>query len=98
VPVGAAVALAVPFALARSSRQRERIDLAVAVTATLGVAYLIAGCIGVAFFGVLFFLALFLQKVWGYSPAARRGPGYDPAGWRSASADTPARYMVTPRS
>jgi EmrB/QacA subfamily drug resistance transporter len=132
VPIGLAVALAVPFALARSSRQRERIDLAGAVTATLGIAaliyalssatpsgaldtahwgsarviaglvagvvllvafalierrvrgpllppriladrsrasaFLIAGCIGVAFFGVLYFLTLFLQEVWGYSP------------------------------
>lgn len=31
--------------------------------------YLVAACIGVAFFGVLYFLTLFLQEVWGYSPA-----------------------------
>jgi EmrB/QacA subfamily drug resistance transporter len=133
VPIAVAVAIAVPFALTRSERLRERIDLVGAVTATAGVAaliyalssaapagpldvshwgslkvivglivgvllllafviteanvrnpllplrvladrnrsgaYLIAACIGVAFFGVLFFLTLFLQEVWGYSPA-----------------------------
>jgi EmrB/QacA subfamily drug resistance transporter len=132
VPIGVAVAIAVPFVLTKSDRQRERIDLVGAVTATAGVAaliyalssaapagpldvshwsspkvivgliagvvlllafviteanitnpllplrlladrnragaYMIAACIGVAFFGVLFFLTLFLQEVWGYSP------------------------------
>jgi EmrB/QacA subfamily drug resistance transporter len=132
VPIGIAVALAVPFGLIKSDRHSERIDLIGAVTATGGIAaliyalssaapagpydvshwgsakvivglivgvgllvgfviteanvknpllplrvladrnragaFLIAACIGVAFFGVLFFLTLFLQEVWGYSP------------------------------
>jgi EmrB/QacA subfamily drug resistance transporter len=141
VPIAVAVALTIPYALAKSRRRHERIDLAGAFAATAGIAalifalssaapsgpldtsqwgsakviaglaagivllvafvivearvrnpllpmriladrdrasaYLIAGCIGVAFFGVLFFLTLFLQEIWGYT-AVKAGLAFVP--------------------
>jgi EmrB/QacA subfamily drug resistance transporter len=40
-------------------------------------AYLISLCLGTALFGMFFFLGLFLQEVWGYSPL-RQGVAYLP--------------------
>jgi len=40
-------------------------------------AYLISLCIGTALFGLFFFMTLFVQQVWGYSPV-RSGIGYLP--------------------
>jgi len=38
-------------------------------------AYLISLCIGTAIFGMFFFMTIFVQEVWGYSPV-RSGIAY----------------------
>jgi EmrB/QacA subfamily drug resistance transporter len=40
-------------------------------------AYLISLCVGTSLFGIFFFLSLFLQEVWGYSPL-KQGVAYMP--------------------
>ncbi len=40
-------------------------------------AYLISLCIGTAIFGMFFFMTIFVQEVWGYSPV-RSGIAYLP--------------------
>ena len=74
----AAVVLLVAFGVHRGAQQaRAGADRGCCAAGTGPAPYLISLCIGTALFGMFFFLTLFVQEVWGYTPL-RTGIAYLP--------------------
>jgi EmrB/QacA subfamily drug resistance transporter len=68
VSLSAAVVLLVSFVLIEARSRHALVPPRVVRSRDRSGAYLISLCIGTALFGMFFFLTLFVQEVWGYSP------------------------------
>ena len=77
VSLVAAVALLGAFALIEARSRHALVPPRVLASRNRTGAYLISLCIGTAMFGMFFFMTLFVQQVWGYSPV-RSGVAYLP--------------------
>ena len=66
--LAAAVVLLVSFGFIESRRRNALVPMRVLRSRDRTGAYLISLCIGTAIFGMFFFLTIFTQEVWGYSP------------------------------
>jgi EmrB/QacA subfamily drug resistance transporter len=73
----AAVVLLTAFAVIETRSSDPLLPLRVLRNRNRSGAYLITLCIGIALFGMFFFLTLFIQDVWGYS-ALKTGVAYLP--------------------
>ena len=73
----AAVALLGAFALIEARSRHALVPPRVLASRNRTGAYLISLCIGTAVFGMFFFMTIFVQQVWGYSPV-RSGIAYLP--------------------
>ena len=73
----AAVVLLVSFGLIEARSKHALVPPRVLASRDRTGAYLISLCIGTAMFGMFFFMTLFVQQVWGYSPV-RSGIAYLP--------------------
>ncbi|HEX3786180.1 MAG TPA: MFS transporter [Pseudonocardiaceae bacterium] len=67
VPLGSAVALLIAFVVIEVRSREPLLPLRLFRDRNRSGAYLIMLCIGTAFYGMFFFLTIFLQDVWGYS-------------------------------
>jgi len=77
VSLVAAVVLLAAFALIEARSKHALVPPRVLRSRDRTGAYLISLCIGTALFGMFFFMTLFVQEVWGYSPV-RTGVSYLP--------------------
>jgi EmrB/QacA subfamily drug resistance transporter len=77
VSLVAAVVLLGAFALIEARSRHALVPPRVLASRDRTAAYLISLCIGTAVFGMFFFMTLFVQQVWGYSPV-RSGIAYLP--------------------
>jgi predicted MFS family arabinose efflux permease len=68
VSLVAAVVLLVAFVIIEARSRSALVPPRVVRSRNRSGAYLISLCIGTALFGMFFFLTLFVQNVWGYSP------------------------------
>jgi EmrB/QacA subfamily drug resistance transporter len=68
VSLVAAVVLLVSFGFIEARSQHALLPMRVLRSRDRTGAYLISLCVGTALFGMFFFLTLFVQGVWGYSP------------------------------
>jgi EmrB/QacA subfamily drug resistance transporter len=68
VSLVAAVVLLVAFGFIETHSQHALLPMRVLRSRDRTGAYLISLCVGTALFGMFFFLTLFVQGVWGYSP------------------------------
>ena len=68
VSLVAAVVLLVTFVIIEARSRSALVPPRVVRSRNRSGAYLISLCIGTALFGMFFFLTLFVQNVWGYSP------------------------------
>jgi predicted MFS family arabinose efflux permease len=68
VSLVAAVVLLVSFAVIEWRSQHPLLPIRVLRSRDRSGSYLIMLCLGTALFGMFFFLTLFVQQVWGYSP------------------------------
>jgi hypothetical protein len=68
VSLVAAVVLLVAFAFIEVRSKHALLPMRVLRSRDRSGAYLISLCVGTALFGMFFFLTLFVQNVWGYSP------------------------------
>ncbi len=68
VSLVAAVVLLVAFGFIETRSQHALLPMRVLRSRDRTGAYLISLCVGTALFGMFFFLTLFVQGVWGYSP------------------------------
>lgn len=75
--LAAAVALLVAFGAIEVRSEHALLPMRVLRSRDRSGAYLISLCVGTALFGMFFFLGLFLQEVWGYSPL-KQGVAYMP--------------------
>lgn len=75
--LAAAVVLLVAFAAVEMRSGHALLPLHLLRSRDRSGAYLIMLCVGTALFGMLFFLTIFVQAVWGYSPL-RTGVAYLP--------------------
>jgi predicted MFS family arabinose efflux permease len=75
--LAAAVVLLVAFAVIETRSTDPLLPVRVLASRDRSGAYLIALCIGTAILGMFFFLTLFIQDVWGYSPL-KTGVAYLP--------------------
>jgi len=75
--LAAAVVLLVSFVLIEMRSPNALMPIRVLRSRDRSGAYLISLCIGTALFGMFFFLTLFVQNVWGYSPL-KSGVAYLP--------------------
>ena len=66
--LAAAAVLLAAFAVIEARSAHALVPVRVLRSRDRSGAYLIALCVGTAMFGMFFFLTLFLQDVWGYSP------------------------------
>jgi EmrB/QacA subfamily drug resistance transporter len=73
----AAAVLLVTFAVIEVRSRYALLPMRVLRSRDRSGAYLVSLCIGTALFGMFFFLGLFLQEVWGYSPL-KQGVAYLP--------------------
>jgi EmrB/QacA subfamily drug resistance transporter len=73
----AAAALLAAFAIIETRTRHALLPLRVLRSRDRSGAYLITLCVGTAMFGIFFFLTIFVQDVWGYSPL-RTGVAYLP--------------------
>jgi predicted MFS family arabinose efflux permease len=73
----AAVVLLTSFTIIESRSSHALVPRRVVASRNRTGAYLMSLCIGTAVFGIFFFMTLFLQEVWGYSPV-RSGVAYLP--------------------
>ena len=64
----AAVVLLVAFGIIEVRSKQPLVPLRVLRSRDRTGSYLISLCVGTALFGMFFFLTLFVQNVWGYSP------------------------------
>ena len=67
VPLGAAAVLLIAFVIIEIRSRDPLLPLRLFSDRNRSGAYLIMLCIGTAFYGMFFFLTIFLQEVWGYS-------------------------------
>ncbi|MGH3281356.1 MAG: MFS transporter [Trebonia sp.] len=77
VSLVAAVVLLAAFALIEARSKHALVPPRVLASRDRTGAYLISLCIGTAVFGMFFFMTIFVQQVWGYSPV-RSGLAYLP--------------------
>jgi len=77
VSLVASVVLLAAFALIESRSKHALVPPRVLKSRDRTGAYLISLCIGTAIFGMFFFMTIFVQQVWGYSPV-RSGVAYLP--------------------
>jgi EmrB/QacA subfamily drug resistance transporter len=77
VSLVAAVVLLVAFGFIEARSRHALVPPRVLKSRDRTGAYLISLCIGTALFGMFFFMTLFVQEVWGYSPV-RSGVAYLP--------------------
>jgi EmrB/QacA subfamily drug resistance transporter len=77
VSLVAAVVLLVAFAFIEARSKHALVPPRVLKSRDRTGAYLISLCIGTAIFGMFFFMTIFVQQVWGYSPV-RSGVAYLP--------------------
>jgi predicted MFS family arabinose efflux permease len=77
VSLSAAVVLLASFVLIEARSRHALVPPRVVRSRDRSGAYLISLCIGTALFGMFFFLTLFVQEVWGYSPI-KSGVAYLP--------------------
>jgi EmrB/QacA subfamily drug resistance transporter len=77
VSLVASVVLLVAFGVIEARSKHALLPLRVLRSRDRSGAYLISLCIGTALFGMFFFMTLFVQNVWGYSPV-RSGISYLP--------------------
>ena len=77
VSLGAAAVLLVSFLIIESRSPHALMPLRIFRNRSRSGAYLIMLCVGTALFGMFFFLTLFVQHVWGYSPL-KTGVAYLP--------------------
>jgi EmrB/QacA subfamily drug resistance transporter len=77
VSLVAAVVLLGAFALIEARSRHALVPPRVLASRDRTGAYLISLCIGTAVFGMFFFMTIFVQSVWGYSPV-RSGVAYMP--------------------
>jgi EmrB/QacA subfamily drug resistance transporter len=75
--LAAAVALLASFVVIESRSRHPLMPFRVLRSTSRGGAYLISLCVGTALTGMFFFLTLFVQDIWGYSPL-RTGIAYLP--------------------
>ena len=75
--LAAAVVLLTSFTIIESRSRHALVPRRVVASRNRTGAYLMSLCIGTAVFGIFFFMTLFLQEVWGYSPV-RSGVAYLP--------------------
>ena len=73
----AAAVLLVAFAIIEARSKHALLPVRVLRSRDRSGAYLISLCVGTAMFGMFFFLTIFVQDVWGYSPL-RTGIAYLP--------------------
>src|SRR6202453_2213542 len=73
----AAVVLLVAFGVIEARSKHALVPMRVLRSRDRTGAYLISLCVGTALFGMFFFLTIFVQEVWGYSPL-RTGIAYLP--------------------
>jgi EmrB/QacA subfamily drug resistance transporter len=77
VSLVAAVVLLVVFGFIETRSKHALVPIRVLRSRDRSGAYLISLCVGTAIFGMFFFLTIFVQTVWGYSPV-RSGVSYLP--------------------
>jgi EmrB/QacA subfamily drug resistance transporter len=77
VSLAASVVLLIVFGLIEARSRHALVPPRVLASRDRTGAYLISLCIGTALFGMFFFMTLFVQNVWGYSPV-RSGVSYLP--------------------
>jgi len=77
VALVAAVVLLVAFGIIEARSRHALVPPRVLASRDRTGAYLISLCIGTALFGMFFFMTLFIQQVWGYSPV-KSGVAYLP--------------------
>lgn len=77
VSLAAAVVLLVAFVVIESRARHPLMPFRVLRSSSRSGAYLISLCVGTALTGMFFFLTLFVQGIWGYSPL-RTGIAYLP--------------------
>src|SRR5580658_2014485 len=77
VSLVAAVVLLVSFGFIEARSKHALVPVRVLRSRDRSGAYLISLCVGTALFGMFFFLTLFVQNVWGYSPL-KTGVAYLP--------------------
>jgi EmrB/QacA subfamily drug resistance transporter len=77
VSLAASVVLLATFAVTETRSKHGLVPLRVLRSRDRTGAYLISLCVGTALFGMFFFLTVFVQDVWGYSPL-RAGIAYLP--------------------
>jgi EmrB/QacA subfamily drug resistance transporter len=77
VSLAAAAVLLVAFGIIEVRSKHALVPMRVLRSRDRTGAYLISLCVGTALFGMFFFLTVFLQEVWGYSPL-RTGIAYLP--------------------
>jgi EmrB/QacA subfamily drug resistance transporter len=75
--LGAAVVLLVSFLFIESRSKHALMPLRIFSNRDRSAAFLILLCVGTALFGMFFFLTIFVQTVWGYSPI-KTGVAYLP--------------------
>jgi EmrB/QacA subfamily drug resistance transporter len=75
--LAAAAVLLVAFAIIEARSKHALLPVRVLRSRDRSGAYLISLCVGTAMFGMFFFLTIFVQDVWGYSPL-RTGIAYLP--------------------
>ncbi|HEX6452628.1 MAG TPA: MFS transporter [Trebonia sp.] len=68
VSLVAAVVLLVAFGFIETRSKHALLPIRVLRSRDRSGAYLISLCVGTALFGIFFFLTIFVQNVWGYSP------------------------------
>jgi hypothetical protein len=68
VSLVAAVVLLVAFGIIETRSKHPLLPIRVLRSRDRSGAYLISLCVGTALFGMFFFLTIFVQNVWGYSP------------------------------
>ena len=68
VSLVAAVVLLVAFGIIETRSKHALLPIRVLRSRDRSGAYLISLCVGTALFGMFFFLTIFVQNVWGYSP------------------------------
>ena len=77
VSLAASVVLLVTFGIIEVRSKHALVPMRVLRSRDRAGAYLISLCVGTALFGLFFFLTVFVQEVWGYSPL-RTGIAYLP--------------------
>jgi EmrB/QacA subfamily drug resistance transporter len=66
--LGAAVVLLIAFVAVERRSQRPLVPLGIFADRSRSGTYIVSVLLNTAMFGIYFFLTLFLQRVWGYSP------------------------------